>query len=73
MATVVDTLQGQSVIRVDVVVESQGVALALTGHVVLAFLRFHHDYFTFFVDVIFKLHIVRSYWCVLIGDSGHHS
>ena len=53
-------MQRQPVVRVDVVVESQGVALAFAGHVVLAFLCFHHDYLAFFVDVIFKLHIVRS-------------
>ena len=68
---VVDTLEEEFVVGVDIIVEREGVTLALTGDVVLSRFGTGQELLPIVVEVILELHIVRTDGCVLVGDGSH--
>ena len=65
VATVVETLERDLVVRVELIVERERVALAFASHIILTNLCLLELHFAFFL-YIFKLSVVRSARGILI-------
>ena len=71
VAAVVDAVEVDFVVRVEVVVHGERVALAFARYVVLAHFGVCEDYVAVVVEVVFELGVVRAGRRVLVRHGGH--